>query len=71
MIADLLTDGEDLADDFPCSGKREQMSGHPFSPAHLRDGSPVLIMLLSCSVIFPRFGGVVECGKASLEKRRS
>src|SRR5437667_9866530 len=49
MIADLLTDGEDLADDFPCSVKREQMSGHPFSPAHLRDVSPVLIMLLSCS----------------------
>src|SRR6266566_3326675 len=49
MIADLLTDGEDLADDFPCSEKREQMSGHPFSPAHLRDVSAVLITLLSCS----------------------
>jgi len=45
----LLTDGEDLADDFPCSVKREQMPGHPFSPAHLRDVSAVLITLLSCS----------------------
>jgi len=36
MIADLLTDGEDLADNFPCSGKREQMAGPPFSPAPLR-----------------------------------
>src|SRR5947209_20195275 len=48
MIADLLTDGEDLPDDFSCSVKREQMSGHPFSPAHLRDVSPVHITLLSC-----------------------
>src|SRR6184192_2091533 len=67
MIADLLTDGEDLADDFPCSGKREQMPGHPFSPAHLRDVSAVLITLLSCSAELPSrrcgCGGVSQRGK--------